>query len=138
MGRLDLLIVVLSFSINPFFRKSAIKDFNNHSGYALLQISTAIGNSIYLFINKKNIDFNQLQIKHTQNLALSSSLTILSSYKMNQLLKKNDISNLTAKIQILTIMTSYVLDYRNLKEMTKQEYLGIILMISGLILTKSN
>jgi hypothetical protein len=56
---------------------------------------------------------------------------------MNILLKKNNISNLTSKIQVLTILNSYLIDYNNIANMNKQQITGLIFMLIGIILTKT-
>lgn len=136
MNHGDLYSIVLCFSINPFFKKIIVKDFNNESAYTLFQVSNLIGNSIYLYLNHGNIYLQNFTAKHTKNLVISSSLTMIGSYKLNKLIKTNDISNLTTKIQILTIITSYLIDYKNLINLSYREYFGIIFMISGVVLTK--
>ena len=110
----DLLIVVFCYSINPFFRKKALSNLSTESGYALVQTTTTIGNLLYLYSIKNNIQSKNFKIINFNFSFLSSILTILSSYKMNILLKKNNISNLTTKIQVLTILNSYLIDYNNI------------------------
>ena len=133
----DLLLVVFCYSINPFIRKKALSNLSTESGYALVQTTTTIGNFIYLYFIKNNIQSKDIKIINLNFSFLSSLLTILSSYKMNILLKKNDISNLTSKIQVLTILSSYVIDYNNITNMNKQQITGLIFMLIGIILTKT-
>ena len=133
----DLLIVVICYSINPFLRKKALSNLTIESGYFLVQTTTAIGNLIYLYSIKNNIDFKNIKILNINFSFLCSILTILSSYKMNILLKKNNISNLTSKIQVLTILNSYLIDYNNIANMNKQQITGLIFMLIGIILTKT-
>ena len=133
----DLLLVVFCYSINPFFRKRALSNLSSESGYALIQTTTTIGNLIYLYSIKNNIQSKNFKIINFNFSFLSSILTILSSYKMNILLKKNNISNLTSKIQVLTILNSYLIDYNNIANINKQQITGIIFMLIGIILTKT-
>jgi uncharacterized membrane protein len=133
----DLLIVVFCYSINPFLRKKALSNLSIESGYLLVQTTTAIGNLIYLYSIKNNIEFKNIKILNINFSFLCSILTILSSYKMNILLKKNNISNLTSKIQVLTILNSYLIDYNNIANMNKQQITGLIFMLIGIILTKT-
>lgn len=134
----DLLLVVFCYSVNPFFRKKALSNLSTESGYSLVQTTTTIGNLIYLYSIKNNIQLKNIKIQDINFSFLSSILTILSSYKMNNLLKKNDISNLTSKIQVLTILNSYLIDYNNITNMNKQQITGLIFMLIGIILTKTN
>lgn len=133
----DLLLVVFCYSINPFLRKKALSNLSTESGYALVQTTTIIGNLIYLYSVKNNIQSKNFKIINFNFSFLSSILTILSSYKMNILLKKNNISNLTSKIQVLTILNSYLIDYNNIANMNKQQITGLIFMLIGIILTKT-
>ena len=134
----DLLVVVFCYSINPFIRKKALRNLSLESGYALIQTTTTIGNLIYLYTMKNNIELKNIKCINVKFSLLSSILTILSSYKMNILLKNNNISNLTSKIQVLTILNSYLIDYNNIANMNKQQLTGLIFMLIGIILTKTN
>lgn len=133
----DLLVVVFCYSINPFIRKKALSNLSLESGYALIQTTTTIGNLIYLYTMKNNIELKNIKYINVKLSLLSSILTILSSYKMNVLLKNNNISNLTSKIQVLTILNSYLIDYNNIANMNKQQITGLIFMLIGIILTKT-
>ncbi|MDA9216417.1 hypothetical protein N9O88_01180 [bacterium] len=133
----DLLVVVFCYSINPFIRKKALSNLSLESGYALIQTTTTIGNLIYLYTMKNNIELKNIKCINVKFSLLSSILTILSSYKMTVLLKNNNISNLTSKIQVLTILNSYLIDYNNIANMNKQQLTGLIFMLIGIILTKT-
>tara|TARA_Y100000389_G_C17093252_1_gene332308 strand:+ start:82 stop:495 length:414 start_codon:yes stop_codon:yes gene_type:complete len=133
----DLLVVVFCYSINPFIRKKALSNLSLESGYALIQTTTTIGNLIYLYTMKNNIELKNIKYINVKLSLLSSILTILSSYKMNVLLKNNNISNLSSKIQVLTILNSYLIDYNNIANMNKQQITGLIFMLIGIILTKT-
>jgi len=134
----DLLVVIFCYSINPFIRKKALRNLSLESGYALIQTTTTIGNLFYLYTMKNNIELKNIKCINVKFSLLSSILTILSSYKMNVLLKNNNISNLTSKIQVLTILNSYLIDYNNIANMNKQQLTGLIFMLIGIILTKTN
>ena len=134
----DLLVVVFCYSINPFIRKKALSNLSLESGYALIQTTTTIGNLFYIYTMKNNIELKNIKCINVKFSLLSSILTILSSYKMNVLLKNNNISNLTSKIQVLTILNSYLIDYNNIANMNKQQLTGLIFMLIGIILTKTN
>ena len=134
----DLLVVIFCYSINPFIRKKALRNLSLESGYALIQTTTTIGNLFYLYTMKNNIELKNIKCINVKFSLLSSILTILSSYKMNVLLKNNNICNLTSKIQVLTILNSYLIDYNNIANMNKQQLTGLIFMLIGIILTKTN
>ncbi|MAV57195.1 MAG: hypothetical protein CMI79_06730 [Candidatus Pelagibacter sp.] len=138
MYNINTLIVVVCYSINPFIKKQAIQQLNMETGYLLVQLSTTAGNAIFLCLNKEKFNLHDINIKQINCALISSALTILSSYKMTELIKvKKDISNLTTKIQILTIIMSYIIDYKNLNKLACKQYIGIILMITGLLLNKT-
>lgn len=138
MYNINTLIVVVCYSINPFIKKQAIKNLNMETGYLLVQLSTTAGNAIFLYLNKEKFILDEINIKQINYAMMSSALTILSSYKMTELIKyKKDISDLTTKIQILTIIMSYIIDYKNLNKLLYKQYIGIILMIAGLLLNKA-
>lgn len=138
MYNINTLIVVVCYSINPFIKKQAIKNLNMETGYLLVQLSTTAGNAIFLYLNKEKFSLDEINIKQINYAMMSSALTILSSYKMTELIKyKKDISDLTTKIQILTIIMSYIIDYKNLNKLVYKQYIGIILMIAGLLLNKT-
>ncbi len=134
----DIVIVIMSFSINPYLRKEAVTGLNDFTGYALVQTTTTIGNIIYLYVKKHNFQLITIKQENLQFSLASSALTILSSYKMNKLLKTNYTSILTTKIQVFTIISSYILDYLlNTNYLTKKQILGVFLMLSGIVLTKT-
>lgn len=138
MYNINTLIVVVCYSINPFIKKQAIKNLNMETGYLLVQLSTTAGNAIFLYLNKEKFNLDEINIKQINYAMISSALTILSSYKMTELIKyKKDISDLTSKIQILTIIMSYIIDYKNFNKLLHKQYIGIILMIAGLLLNKA-
>ena len=136
--KLDLMVIVFCFSFNPFIRKKALTNLSSETGYSLIQCSTTLGNILYLIHISKNIRFKEIKINNSKYAILSSTLTILSSYKMNQLLKINNISNLNSKIQILTILMSYLIDFQNISKLNKSQILGLGFMLTGIILTKTN
>ena len=81
-------IVFLCYSVNPFIRKTAICDLNDYTGYALLQFTTLMGNSIYLIQQRHLLNLEDVYVKHVQYSLGSSALTVLSSYHMTRLPKK--------------------------------------------------
>ena len=131
-------IVFLSYSINPFIRKIAITHLNDYTGYALIQFTTLMGNCVYLI---RHAHLLRLQDIHSRNLQYSlgsSALTVLSSYHMTKLLKEKTTSSVTNQIRILTIVTSIIVDYLfNEKKLTQKQVFGIILMISGIAMSKN-
>lgn len=134
----NILLVVFCFSINPFIKKQALINLSSDTGYALVQTTTTAGNLIYLILNSSNIQLKQIKYRNINSSIISSLLTILSSYKMNELIKKNNISNLNAKIQVLTIIMSYIIDHQSIAKLNTKQILGLGLMLAGMILTKLN
>ena len=131
------IIVFLCYGINPFMRKIAIANLNDYTGYALIQFTTVIGNSLYLIKNKHLLSFNDITYRSIHYSITSSALTVISSYHMNKLLKDNSASNITTKIQILTIITSYIIDYLfNHQKLTIKQTIGLLFMISGILISK--
>jgi len=129
-----IIVVFLSYSINPFVRKFAIINMNNCTGYALLQGTTLVGNIVYLYLQKDNLQIKDITPHHIQYSILSSALTILSSYQMNTLIKTCSVANLTTKVQVLTIVSTYTVDYIiNHNTLTMRELFGIFLMLSGIM-----
>lgn len=138
MTHLNIIVVCLSYSINPFLKKAAISGLNDYTGYAIIQATTAIGNVIYLYIEKKQFQPITIKPENLRYSLASSALTILSSYRMTKLLKNNYASDITTKIQVLTIVSSYIVDYLfNLKPMNTQQIMGIFFMVSGILITKT-
>lgn len=133
----QIIIVFLCYSINPFVRKVAITQLNSCTGYALLQFTTAVGNCFYLSQNYRLVQFQDLRRQHIQYSICSSALTILSSYHMTKLLKQHSASEITTQIQVLTIITSFIVDFIfNKQLLTNKQILGVFFMISGIILSK--
>lgn len=129
-----IIVVFLSYSINPFVRKFAIMNMNSCTGYALLHGTTLAGNIVYLYLQKDNLQIKDITPHHIQYSILSSALTILSSYQMNTLIKTCSVANLTTKVQVLTIVSTYTVDYIiNHNTLTMRELLGIFLMLSGIM-----
>jgi len=134
----QIVIVFLCYSLNPFIRKIAITQLNDYTGYALIQFTTMMGNVIYLVRNQRLLELNDITLRHLQYSMGSSALTVLSSYHMTRLLKENSASSITSQIQVLTIITSFIVDYLfNDQLLTNKQVFGIFLMISGIILSKN-
>ncbi len=131
-------IVFLSYSINPFIRKIAITHLNDYTGYALIQFTTLMGNCVYLIRHAHLLRLQDIHICNLQYSLGSSALTVLSSYHMTKLLKEKSTSSITNQIQVLTIVTSLIVDYLfNEKKLTQNQVFGIILMISGIAMSKN-
>tara|TARA_Y100000389_G_scaffold154315_1_gene154806 strand:+ start:780 stop:1193 length:414 start_codon:yes stop_codon:yes gene_type:complete len=131
-----IVIVFLCYSINPFIRKAAISELNDYTGYALIQITTFIGNSFYLMQQKKMLRLEDVYLRHIQYSLGSSALTVLSSYHMTKLLKENTTSSITTQIQVLTIIASFVVDHLfNHTTFTQKQIFGILMMIGGIALS---
>ena len=129
-------LVFLCYSINPFVRKIAITHLNDYTGYAVIQFTTMLGNTIYLIRNKHVLSLKDVRIENIQYSLGSSALTILSSYHMTKLLKENPASIVTTQIQVFTIITSYIVDYLlNEQKMTAKQIFGVFLMISGVMIS---
>ena len=134
----QIVIVFLCYSLNPFIRKIAITQLNDYTGYALIQFTTMMGNVIYLVRNQRLLELNDITLRHLQYSMGSSALTVLSSYHMTRMLKENSASSITSQIQVLTIITSFIVDYLfNDQLLTNKQVFGIFLMISGIILSKN-
>jgi len=132
----QIIIVFLSYSINPFIRKIAITQLNDCTGYALLQFTTVVGNCFYLMQNHHLLRLQDLRIRHIQYSIGSSALTVLSSCHMTKLLKENGTSEITTKIQVLTIITSFIVDYIfNQQALTGRQIIGVFFMVSGILLS---
>lgn len=122
----------------PFIRKIAITQLNDYTGYALIQFTTMMGNVIYLVRNQRLLELNDITLRHLQYSMGSSALTVLSSYHMTRLLKENSASSITTQIQVLTIITSFIVDYLfNDQLLTNKQVFGIFLMVSGIVLSKN-
>ena len=82
-------------------------------------------------LNKKSI------LKKEKKIFIgSSSLTILSSYHMTKLLREKVISEITAQIQILTIITSFLVDYIfNKQSLSNSQIMGVFFMVGGIVLS---
>lgn len=134
----QVVIVFLCYSLNPFIRKAAITQLNDYTGYALIQLTTMMGNLVYLVRNQHLLKLEDVTQNHFQYSMGSSALTVLSSYHMTKLLKEDSASSITSQIQALTIVTSFIVDYLfNDKMLTNKQVFGIFLMVSGIILSKS-
>lgn len=134
----QIVIVFLCYSLNPFIRKIAITQLNDYTGYALIQFTTMMGNVIYLVRNQRLLELNDITLRHLQYSMGSSALTVLSSYHMTRLLKENSASSITSQIQVLTIITSFIVDYLfNDQLLTNKQVFGIFLMVSGIVLSKN-
>ena len=134
----QIVIVFLCYSLNPFIRKIAITQLNDYTGHALIQFTTMMGNVIYLVRNKRLLELNDITLRHLQYSMGSGALTVLSSYHMTRLLKENSASSITSQIQVLTIITSFIVDYLfNDQLLTNKQVFGIFLMVSGIILSKN-
>tara|TARA_Y100000389_G_scaffold182407_1_gene198985 strand:- start:161 stop:592 length:432 start_codon:yes stop_codon:yes gene_type:complete len=128
--------VFLCYSINPFIRKIAITHLNDYTGYALVQLTTTVGNLFYLTQNYHLLRLDPIREYHLRYSICSSALTVLSSYQMTKLLKNNSTSQITTQIQILTIITSFLVDYLfNKQVLNNKQILGIFFMVSGIALT---
>lgn len=133
----QVVIIFLCYSINPFIRKIAITQLNDCTGYALLQFTTMVGNSLYLIYNHHLLSLNDIKVKNLQYSVGSSTLTVLGSCYMTKSLKENSVSNLIPQIQVLTIIASYLVDYLfNNKILTHKQIIGISLLIGGIIFSK--
>ncbi len=133
---IKIVIVFLSYSINPFIRKFAIMNMNDYTGYALLQTTTLVGNVGYIYLHKDKIITQDITPRNIKYSVASSALTILSSYQMTKLIKTSSMGNLTTKIQVLTIISTYIVNYLiNSETVTMRQLFGIMLMLSGIIIT---
>jgi uncharacterized membrane protein len=108
---LDLITLAACYCINPFFRKSAITGLNHTTGHALLLFTNNIIFLIYFYVEKDNIVIQHITKKNIRNSILSSIITVTGTCQLNKLLKKNKVSFLTSKIQILMVIFTYVIDY---------------------------
>lgn len=134
----QVVIVILCYSINPFIRKIAITQLNDYTGYALIQFTTMVGNCFYLIRNHHLLSLEDVRLQHLQYSLGSSALTVLSSYHMTKLLKEHSTSYITTEIQVLTIITSILVDYIfNEVLLTKKQIIGVFFMVSGVILSKN-
>ena len=135
----SILTVFLCYSINPFIRKMAIINLNDYTGYALIQLTTTTGNLFYLTQNSQLFCLHSISKYNLRYSICSSLLTVLSSYHMTKLLKNNSTSKITSQIQVLTIVTSFLVDYLfNKQVLNNKEILGIFFMLAGISLTKNS
>tara|TARA_Y100000389_G_scaffold39087_1_gene33476 strand:+ start:2716 stop:3132 length:417 start_codon:yes stop_codon:yes gene_type:complete len=134
----QLALIVFSYSMNPIIRKQAIMNINKQTGYILIQSTTLLGNILYVFTERNNIYINTIKKRNLIFSIISSAITIISSYNMNILLKGEEhASIITTKIQIMTIITSYLIEYLITFDMlTPREIIGIIMMLSGIFVAK--
>ena len=132
----QIVIVFLCYSINPFIRKTAITQLNDCTGYALIQFTTILGNVFYLSQNYRMLRLQDLRARNLQYSIGSSALTVLSSYHMTKLLKENATSEITTQIQVLTIITSFLVDYLfNEQILSNRQMIGVCFMIGGILLS---
>lgn len=133
-------VVFLCYSINPFIRKIAIAQLNDYTGYALIQFTTLMGNCIYLIRHAHLLRLQDIYFRNMQYALGSGALTVLSSYHMTKLLKEKTTtttSSITSQIQVLTIVTSFIVDYFfNGKKLSQKQVFGILLMLSGIAMSK--
>ena len=59
-----------------------MQQLNMETGYLLVQLSTTAGSAIFLCLNKEKFNLDEINIKQ-----INCALTILSSYKMTELIK---------------------------------------------------
>lgn len=135
---LRIIVVFLSYSVNPYIRKVAITGLNDYTGYAIIQTTTLMGNVAYLLSERHNLVLDDISMYNIQYSFASSALTILSSYQMTNLIKDKSTANVTTKIQVFTIISSYLVDYLvNSTRLSPKQVFGIILMIMGIAITKT-
>ena len=136
----QLALIVFSYSINPIIRKHAIMNINKHTGYILIQSTTLLGNIIYIYTERNQIFLNTIKKRNLIFSIISSIITITSSYNMNVLLNSvHNASIITTKIQIMTIITSYIIEYLiTFNMLTCRELIGVIMMLSGIFIAKYN
>uniref|UniRef100_A0AB39J7P9 EamA domain-containing protein n=1 Tax=Florenciella sp. virus SA2 TaxID=3240092 RepID=A0AB39J7P9_9VIRU len=134
----QLALIVFSYSINPIIRKQAIMNINKPTGYILIQTTTLLGNILYIFTERNHICLDTIRKRNLIYSIVSSAITIIGSYNMNVLLKcEENASIITTKIQIMTIITSYIIEYLITFDMlTPKEIIGIIMMLSGIFIAK--
>tara|TARA_B110001450_G_scaffold245507_1_gene258601 strand:- start:218 stop:634 length:417 start_codon:yes stop_codon:yes gene_type:complete len=132
----QIVIVFLCYSLNPFIRKTAINQLNDYTGYALIQTTTLAGNVFYLLQQRQMLRLDDVYLRNIQYSLGSSALTVLSSYHMTKLLKENATSTITTQIQVLTIVTSFFVDYLfNRAIFTQKQIFGVLMMIGGIALS---
>lgn len=131
-----IIIVFLSYSINPFIRKVAIMNTDNYTGYLLLQTTNLVGNIIYISLQQSELRLQDITARNIKYSFVTSSLTILSSYQMMNLTKSNSMSNAICKIHVLTIISTYILDHLiNSNKLSLRKVVGIFFMLSGILIT---
>lgn len=135
-----LLFLIISWSINPFFKKYGPKSLNseeyllfNHAIVTLIILILLI----YLFGSRIcNIkSFKKITAKELFISLVGSTITVCSSFCLIKLLKSNDTSYIIPQIQPCVIILTIIIGYFLFNEkINTYKILGIFLIILGLFL----
>ena len=130
--------LVLSWTFNPFFKKSAYSKLKSQESLIINHILCSViilFYFVYLFYTKK-CDINcitKLNYKELVYASLGAITTVLSALTLLNLLKKYQASDIIPYIQPLVIILTIIVGYFIFNEnITKTKLIGIFLIVMGL------
>ena len=140
-----LFILVLCWTINPFFKKIVMNKLNPYEFFLINNILIMVFLFIYLvglhYVNKQqNIEIKkivELNSKELVSLLIGAIISIASGFMFLHLIKMDNITNIVSMSQSLTIIFSLIIGYMFFSEtINPKDIFGIILIVFGITVIK--
>lgn len=136
-----LLIIILCWSLNPFFKKKVLNNstINSDEYFAINHTFITIIIIVYFYylVNNKKCDancFKKLNINDYIYIILGSITSIIGARLLLSLIQYKEISYLVSSIQPLVISLTLMIGYLFFNEsISIIKIIGVLLIISGLI-----
>ena len=143
---LYLMIIILCFSLNPFFKKKILnKKVLNVYEYFMVNHFIVTGLLLVYFVilikNKKcsKACWSRLDRYDIMYILLGSFTSIIGARLLISLIKKKDITYLMVHLQPIVIAITFIVGYVFFKEkITLNKIMGILFILTGLIFINRN
>jgi len=131
-----LLIVVICWTIQPFYKKIPLISMTYKEYYLLNHIIYTIPIIFYMLFDKNRFSFvKKMTKRNIFFIILSVAIGILGGVSYTYLLKQNNINYLIPHTNPLIIIFTLLIGYFIFKEsMSLNQIIGILLVIIGLII----
>ena len=139
MNILLLLIVIVGWSIHPFFSKIPLKDMTPKEYYLLNHIIYTVPILVFMIFDKNRFSFTKKMTKKNTIFAIIAVfIGLLSGISYKYLLKFNNINYLVPHTNPLIIIFTLILSYFLFNEsLTIKQLTGSLLVIIGLFIINS-
>lgn len=134
-----MLVIIVCWSVNPFLKKTVMKNHKHINSYYLNFLTNAIMiNTIYLYYfctNQYSYDtVLNFSNKELINSFGSSFVGVISSYTITQLLKQESASELLPQLQPLSIILTVAIGNLYGEKFNCQQIVGLLFLIIGLLI----